>query len=153
MLLKVDRHTKNKIVTLELTTVNFTDKENDMLDQLGEPIIEMDKTYGSNPVKFSKKIRSGFRVKVKFDLSLEEEADVTADYITDFINELTEQLEAKMDELAEDYEPLLAPDTEYKEIRYYGSETKKNSTTYVNPNDLCPMPPHHHPCPQLPYNR
>ena len=60
MRLKVTRTTKNKVITLELSTMCFTELENEMLEQLGEPIISIDRSYGQNPIKFAKKIKSNF---------------------------------------------------------------------------------------------
>ena len=67
MRLKVTRTTKNKVITLELATMCFTELENEMLEQLGEPIISIDKNYGQNPVKFAKKIKSNSFIFVKED--------------------------------------------------------------------------------------
>lgn len=118
MKLKVVRSTKNKIVTLELSTTCFTDLENQMLDQLGEPIIEFDKSYGNNNVKFSKKIRSNFRVKVKFDANLDSDTDITADYIDAFLSELEDKLSEAMFKISDEYNTSLIPKEEYICIKY-----------------------------------
>lgn len=118
MKLKVSRSTRNKIVTLELSTSCFTDLENQMLDQLGEPIIEFDKAYGNNNVKFSKKIRSNFRVKVKFDANLDSDTDITADYIDAFLDELGEKLSEAMSKVSDEYNISLIPSEEYICIKY-----------------------------------
>lgn len=118
MKLKVSRTTKNKVVTLELSTSCFTDLENEMLDQLGEPIIEFDKVYGNNVVKFSKKIRSNFRVKIKFDANLEEDTDITADYIEQFLDELEDKLSDAMYKVSDEYNISLIPKEEYICIKY-----------------------------------
>lgn len=118
MRLKVVRTTKNKIVTLELSTTCFTELENEMLDQLGEPVIEFNKTYGNNSVKFSKKIRSNFRVKVKFDANLENDTDITADYIEEFLSEIQDMLSDAMSKVSDEYNTSLIPKEEYLDIRY-----------------------------------
>lgn len=118
MNLLVTKTTKNKIVTIELTTAGFTCKENQMLDQLGEPIITIEETYGQNVIKFSKKIRSGFKVKVKFDANLEDGTEKTADYIEQFLDSVQEQMEAKMEKLEEEFEPELMTSKESRVIKY-----------------------------------
>ena len=118
MKLEVVRSTKNKVVTLELSTSCFTELENEMLDQLGEPIIEFNKAYGNNAVKFSKKIRSNFKVKVKFDANLESDTDVTADFIEEFMDELQEKLSDAMCKVSDEYNTSLIPKEEYIEIKY-----------------------------------
>ena len=118
MKLKVVRNTRNKIVTLEIYTTCFTDLENEMLDQLGEPIIEFDKVYGNNNIKFSKKIRSNFRVKVKFDANLEADTEITAGYIESFLDELQDKLSEEMTKKSDEYNTSLIPKEEYICIRY-----------------------------------
>lgn len=118
MKLKVSRSTKNKVVTLELSTSCFTDIENAMLDQLGEPVITFDKVYGNNAVKFSKKIRSNFRVRVKFDANLESDTDVTADYIDEFLDELQDKLSDAMSKVSDEYNTSLVPKEEFICIKY-----------------------------------
>lgn len=118
MKLKIRRSTKNKVVSIELETIDFTEKEHSMLDQLGEPIIEFDKTFGNNVVKFSKKIRTGFKVKLKFDASLEENTDKTADYIESFVDQIQETLSLSMGLLEEDYNEELIPKEQTFEIKY-----------------------------------
>lgn len=118
MKLSVRRFTKNKMVTIELSTTDFSEKENSMLDQLGEPVIEIDKNYGQNPIKFSKKIRTGFKVKVRFDANLEENTDVTATYIESFIEFLQDEMSLAMSQLEFDYTEELIPQEVMIEIEY-----------------------------------
>lgn len=118
MKLKVVRTTKNKVVTLELSTSCFTELENEMLDQLGEPVIEFNKSYGNNVVKFAKKIRSNFRAKVKFDANLESDTDITADYIEEFLDELQEKLSDAMSKVSDEYNTSLIPKEEIICIKY-----------------------------------
>lgn len=118
MQLKVDRSTKNKMVTIGLETIGFTLLEHKMLDQLGEPKVEIDKSYGSNPVKFSKRIRNGFKVKVRFDASLENSVDITAGYIDTFIDDVQLQIEEIMFNLSNEFNEELVPSQEVKTITY-----------------------------------
>jgi hypothetical protein len=106
------------MVTLELETIGFTLDENTMLDQLGEPRIEMDKCYGSNSIKFCKKIRSGFKVRVRFDASLESDVSITAGYIDQFLDEVQTQLEDKMFNLSNEFSEDLVTSEETKFIKY-----------------------------------
>lgn len=118
MRLKLTKTTRNKVVTLELETLDFTQAENEMLDQLGEPIIKFDKSYGNHVVKFSKKIRSNFRVRIKFDGNLDSTTDVTANYIESFEEELKTKLSDAMSNLLNDYNEELAPAQELIDIKY-----------------------------------
>lgn len=118
MRLKVTRTTKNKVITLELSTMCFTDLENEMLEQLGEPIVSIDKSYGQNPVKFSKKIKSNFKVKVKFDSNLDANTDITASLVDEFMEDIQEKLEEAMSKLEDDYNEDLIPQEKIIEINY-----------------------------------
>lgn len=118
MKLRVRRATKNKVVTLELETMDFTERENSMLDQLGEPVIDIDQSYGNNPVKFSKKIRTGFKVKVKFDANLENNTEKTAEYIEQFLEFIQEKLANVMSNLSDEYNDELVPKDQTFEIVY-----------------------------------
>lgn len=118
MQLKISRFTKNKMVTIELETTAFTLEEMKMLDQLGEPKIEVDKCYGSNPIKFSKRIRTGFKVKARFDASLESDVSVTAGYIDQFLDDVQLQIEEKMYNLSNDFNEELVPSVENRVITY-----------------------------------
>lgn len=118
MKLRIKKSTKNKVVTIELETFFFTDQETRMIQQLGEPIIEIDKTYGSNPVKFSKRVMTGFKAKAKFDASLESDTDVTAGYIEQFLEDVQTQIEAKMYKLSDEYNDELVPSETTVDINY-----------------------------------
>ena len=118
MYLTTKKETRNKIVTITLTTEQFTDKENAMLDQLGEPVITINKSYGANGINFSKKIRTGFKVKVKFDISLDKDSDKTAEYVDSFLEELKEQLSNKMYELESSYNEELKTSCKTEKIVY-----------------------------------
>lgn len=118
MRLKVTRTTKNKVITLELNTMCFTELENEMLEQLGEPVISIDKNYGQNPVKFSKKIKSNFKVKVKFDSNLDPTTDITANFVEEFLEDLQTKLEEAMSKLVDDYNEDLVPKETIIDIKY-----------------------------------
>lgn len=67
MQLKIKKEMRKSIIYIDLETVNFCAEENKMLDQFGEPIIKLNKMYGKYPVAIERKIRSNFKVRVKFD--------------------------------------------------------------------------------------
>ena len=117
MKLRIARDTQDLIVKLELETVNFTDQENLMLDQMGEPIVVIDKNYGSNHVKFRKKIRRGFKTRQEFDARLDSPKQ-TAIYVEQFIADVTKELEREMKKLALAYEVELTPRKQTIEINY-----------------------------------
>lgn len=116
--LSIKKTTKNKIVTIELETKNFTSNENIMLDQMGEPEIEFNKSYGANPVNFKKRIRSGFKVRVKFDINLEGDSDRTAEFIDAFLEELKDKLSEAMFNLSNSYNEELKSSTKLVKIEY-----------------------------------
>jgi DNA-binding protein YbaB len=118
MKLKVTRTTKNKVITLELNTQCFTELENEMLEQLGEPVISIDRNYGQNPVKFSKKIKSNFKIKVKFDSNLDATTDITTDLVEEFLEDVQEKLEEAMSKLVDDYNEELVPKETIIDIKY-----------------------------------
>lgn len=102
MKLRVLKTINKRIITLELETSHFTPVENKMLDILGEPIISIRKVYGDNlAVELDKKIRTGFKSKVKFDGS---DNIVAADKACDkFLEDLTEELSKTMEKLQDLY--------------------------------------------------
>lgn len=118
MKLKVIKSTKNKIITVELETIDFSESEMQMLDQLGEPIIDMEKNYGGNTVKFSKRIRTGFKVKVRFDATLEQDTYITTGYIEKFLEAVQDQIELKMGQLLDQYNIELIPSETILDIKY-----------------------------------
>jgi hypothetical protein len=104
MNLRIKKSIRKRIITLELDTVNFTRDENKMLDELGEPVINFEKVYGTNAVQISKKIRTGFKVRIKFDGS--EDIEQTTALCGDFIDELKAVLIDTMATLQADYESM-----------------------------------------------
>lgn len=95
MQLKYTKSIKNNVIMIELETANFTQTEIKALDQFGEPEVKFEKSYGGKfPVAISKKIRSGFKVKVKFDGSNDYQA--AADAANQFYDEIQEELSEEM---------------------------------------------------------
>ena len=98
MQLKYEKTMNKEIITIELETCNFTSKENKLLDEFGEPIINFNKTYfGSFPVSIEKRIRTGFKVKVKFDGK--ENCQKAAEAANEFFEEIQEVLANSLSDL------------------------------------------------------
>lgn len=69
MQLKYNNQVKNEVIALELETTSFSKKENEALDRVGEPIINLEKIYeGVHPVSIvNRKLRSSFKIRIKFE--------------------------------------------------------------------------------------
>lgn len=116
MKLKITQIVKNKIAKIQLETVELTPLEEQILDQLGAPLISFNKNYGSNTIKFDNKKLKGFKIKVEFDGNLESSMDKTADYIDQFKDDMQSLLTDTMDKLSDDYNADLAKTEEVVEI-------------------------------------
>lgn len=105
MRLKVLKNISKRIITLDIETTSFTEEENKMLDILGEPVIKLDKTYEDNfTVSIERRIRTGFKTKVKFDGT---EDIVAADEATEkFLEDLSEKLASAMEKLKIIYDDI-----------------------------------------------
>lgn len=98
MQIKYSKKISKKMITVELETTNFTPQENKVLDEFGEPVIMFEKVYVSKfPVQFEKKIRTGFKVKVKFDGTGDIQAAANAANL--FFEEIQEKLADAMADL------------------------------------------------------
>jgi hypothetical protein len=109
MKLRVQKSINKRIINLEIETASFTPEENKMLDILGEPIIKFEKIYGDNlAVSLEKRIRTGFKVKVRFDGT---EDIVAADEACDkFLEDLPEELAKAMEKLKMLYDDINGKD-------------------------------------------
>lgn len=117
MKLRITQSVKNKKVKILLETIEFSQKENQILDQLGEPLITLEKAYGANMIKITdRKIRSGFKPKVEFDGNLEKSMEACAEQIDKFKEDIQNLLVETMDKLSDDYSSDLAVTTETVEI-------------------------------------
>jgi len=100
MKLHYNRQLKKSVVTLEIETTGFTAEENSALDSLGEPVIHFEKQYtGGFSVSIDKKIRTGFKVKVKFDGSKDGKRAQAVAAATQFFEDIQELLSKTMGEL------------------------------------------------------
>lgn len=121
MKLKVLKSINKRMITLEIETTSFTPEENKMLDILGEPIVKMEKMYGDNlGVSIEKRIRTGFKIKVRFDGT---EDIVAADAASDkFLEDLPELLSNTMEKLKSLYDDIDGKDenkpANYIDIKY-----------------------------------
>ena len=121
MRLKVLKSISKRIITLEIETTSFTTEENKMLDILGEPVVNFKKVYGDNlAVAIEKRIRTGFKVKVKFDGT---DDIVAADAACDkFLEDLPEELANSMEKLKMIYDDIDGKDenkpAKYIDIKY-----------------------------------
>lgn len=105
MKLKVLKSINKRMITLEIETTNFSLEENKMLDILGEPVVKFEKIYGDNlAVSFEKRIRTGFKTKVKFDGT---DDIVAADAASEkFLEDLPEALGSIMEKLKMLYDDI-----------------------------------------------
>lgn len=117
MQLQITKTIKKKVITLELETISFTNIENTMLDELDEPVINYEKAYHSTAVQISRKIRSGFKAKIKFDGNIDT-MDIVADDCSLFIDDITTVLQDAMSALTDEYSPDLVNDVSAVDIKY-----------------------------------
>lgn len=97
MQLKINTTIKNSIILVELETINFCGVENNMLDQFGEPVFHLEKMYQNEfAVSIHKKIRSNFKVKVRFDGS--QDIDKASLAANEFIDEVKDALPVLMED-------------------------------------------------------
>lgn len=120
MKIKVLKSINKRIITLEIETTSFTSEENKMLDILGEPVVKFEKIYGNNlAVSIEKRIRTGFKTRVKFDGT---DDIVAADAACDkFLEELPEALAKTMEKLKTIYDDIDGKD-ENKSAKYIDIE-------------------------------
>jgi hypothetical protein len=98
MQLKYSKKISKRMITIELETANFTPDENKALDEFGEPVINFQKNYSSKfPVAFEKKVRTGFKVKVRFDGT--EDIQAASNAANTFFEEIQEVLSNTMYDL------------------------------------------------------
>jgi len=117
MQLQITKSIKKRVITLELDTINFTSDENTMLDELGEPVIIYEKAYHSTAIQMSRKIRSGFKQKIKFDGNVDGIDTVSEDCDT-FIEDITTILEDAMTQLNDEYSSDLGASVSVVDIKY-----------------------------------
>lgn len=106
MQLKFNRVTRKNIITLELETTNFSRREDLALTKFGEPIVKIEKSYeGKFPVKIEKRIKTSFKVRVRFDGNegIEEAIRASNTFMEELKDELEIQMRVLMDKL-DDYE-------------------------------------------------
>ena len=95
MQLKYNNYIRNNVIHMELETTNFTEKENRYLEKLGEPVIKFEKTYaGGHSVAFEKRIKTGFKLRIRFDGTddMEAAAQAANEFFFDIEDELKEAI-------------------------------------------------------------
>lgn len=131
MQLKINTSIRKSIITVELETVNFCAIENKMLDQFGEPVFDFEKCYfGEFAVSIHKKIRSNFKVKVRFDGT--KDIDKASLAVNQFIDEIKEALPLLMETFMDKVEMI--------DLKA-GSETV-NINTHYHPSPYNSNPRH-----------
>lgn len=120
MQLKYSKTVKNRVILIELETTSFLPREVVALDKFGEPVIKLEKMYlDVFPVVIERKIRSGFKVRVKFDGTGGLDAATEAANL--FFEEVQEMLSAAMGSLIEqlnDLESEFKTDSGFVDIKY-----------------------------------
>ena len=104
MQLKYNNRVRNKVIIIELETTNFTKRENEALDRFGEPVVKLEKVYdGGFPVNFEKKIKTGFKLRVKFDGSkdLQAATDAANLFFEEIQEVLSQEMSSLMDKMAD----------------------------------------------------
>lgn len=100
MQLRYNKTIRNQIITIELETCNFTVKETQLIEQYGEPIIKFEKIYDSLfPVEFERRLKNGFKVRVKFNGANDIEAAGKA--AGEFFEDIQEVLREELFKLSE----------------------------------------------------
>lgn len=120
MQVKYNNYIRNRIVYMELETANFTQKELEALNKFGEPVIKIEKDYQGFPVSLERKIKTGFKVRQRFDGTEDIKGAVNA--ANEFFGDIVEQMRDKMNELMfdkfEDFEYNLEYGSGLKTIEY-----------------------------------
>lgn len=98
MQLKYNKFIRNNIVTVELETMNFTIRELTALKKFGEPVIRFEELYNTTfTVVFERRIKTGFKLEVRFDGS--KDLEQAADAANQFFEQVKVVLEGTMDGL------------------------------------------------------
>lgn len=104
MQLRYENTVKSNVITIELETSNFTMREQQALEKFGEPIVKLEKVYrGSFPVSIEKRIRTGFKVKVKFDGTgkLTDAVEAANEFFEEIQEKVSEAMASSMEKLEE----------------------------------------------------
>ncbi len=120
MQLRYNNQIKNKVITIELETTSFSTKEDTALERIGEPVVKFEKMYdGGFPVSFEKKIKTGFKIRIKFDGNEDLQAATVAanQFFEDIKEKLEEEMSILMDKLM-DHESEFQPGKGYEDIVY-----------------------------------
>lgn len=105
MQLRYNKYVRNKVIHIELETVNFSGREDLALKKFGEPVVVFNREYeGGFVIEIERRIKTGFKVKMKFDGSEDLTKATAAANL--FFEEIKEELEEVMRELMEKLQDL-----------------------------------------------
>lgn len=145
MQLKFNKTIRKNIVTVDLEAIKFTPREMEAFFRFGEPVISVEKMYPLNdenasfPVKFSKRLRPSFRVRVKFDGTHDVEAACLA--AESFYEDIVEIIQNVLYDITDKLDDSLTYDLgRGVEIIRSGEETLPQPPT--NPPMGCVRPPY-----------
>ena len=98
MQLRYNNYVRNNVVYMELETANFTHEENAALEKFGEPVIKIDKVYSGHPVSIERKIKTGFKVRVKFDGSdnVQNAIEAANEFYDDLVDTMRDEMSTLM---------------------------------------------------------
>ena len=100
MQLRYNKSIRNQVITIELETCNFTSKENQLIEQYGEPIVKFEKIYeGKFPIEFERRIKNGFKVRAKFNGA--QDIELAGKAANDFFEDIQELLREELINLCE----------------------------------------------------
>ena len=108
MKLHYDYSAKKRKILIELETREFTAQEVRALDVLGEPLVSFQKTYpGGCSVAINKKLRSEFKIRVRFDGT--DNFELANEAAQQFLKDIHEYLVDLMEKLMDQYEDQMFP--------------------------------------------
>lgn len=122
MQLRYNNRVANRVIYMDLETANFSRKEDDALKKFGEPVIKFEKVYnGGHSISIERRIKTGFKIRVKFDGSEDMAMAVEAanNFFEDLTDELTLSMQALMEKLENpDYIPEIVG-SGFRDINYF----------------------------------
>lgn len=111
MQLKFNKTIRKNVITVDLEAVNFTECELEAFKRFGEPIINIEKMYPLNvenpsfPVHINKKLRKSFRIRIKFDgtMNIDAACDAAESFYDDIVEILEDTLYDMTDKLEDSF--------------------------------------------------
>lgn len=109
MQLKYSKTVYNKVIIMDLETVNFTEPEKAAIERFGDPIVKISKNYGPGdkfPVLIERKLMSSFKIRQKFDGTADINMDAAVTAANTFYAEVIALLGTTMSGIMEQYRDL-----------------------------------------------